>query len=285
MDNTPVALQKVSGHTLAAIDKRLASNPAAILLEDYCVVVDAGMRPDTARLFRSALEETSHLPVRFLCVTHYHADHVFGLAPFKDVTLFGSARVMENMKRSPDWSSEALAKWKTNDPGAGEWLDQVEFILPTLLFEKRLDICNGGKTVEFHHSGGHTNCSVYGYFPEEAVLFAGDLLFAGKFPYAADDTCDPEAWIATLKTWLGMDILHVIPGHGPVTDLGEVRTALAFFESLKENTLLAIKQDRGYHEIQIPAVYPVGEKESGLMEKTRKRWFEYYAQGAGGIQI
>jgi len=52
------------------------------------------------------------------------------------------------------------------------------------------------------------------------VLFAGDLLFAGKFPYAADDTCDPEAWIATLKTWLGMDILHVIPGHGPVTDLG-----------------------------------------------------------------
>jgi len=88
------------------------------------VVVDAGMRPDAAYLFRSALEETSHLPVRFLCVTHYHADHVFGLAPFKDVTLFGSARVMENMKRSPDWSSEALAKWKTNDPEAGEWLDQ-----------------------------------------------------------------------------------------------------------------------------------------------------------------
>ncbi len=272
----PIHLQQVSKSTVAAIDPRLASNAAAIILDDFIVAVDAGMRPFAARLFRAALEDTYHRPVKYLCVTHYHHDHTFSLKPFKDVTLFASSQIVENLKNSPDWSPEAFERWKNDDPLGGDWLDEVEFIIPMLLFYQRMDIINQDKTVEFHLSGGHTSCSVYGYYPDEQVLFAADLLFAGKFPFAGDGTNDPERWISTLKTWLKMDIAKVVPGHGPVTDLDEVRKQLEFLETMKHNTFEAIKAGKDFSEIDLPSVYPVGEKEKWFAEKTQKRFYEYY---------
>jgi hypothetical protein len=43
--NDPIHLQQVSKSTVAAIDPRLGSNAAALILDDFIVAVDAGMRP------------------------------------------------------------------------------------------------------------------------------------------------------------------------------------------------------------------------------------------------
>ena len=81
--NNGLALQRVTESTVAAIDPRLVSNAAAVVLGDFVVVVDAGMRPYASRLLREALEDTFQRPVKFVCVTHYHADHTFGLRTFQ----------------------------------------------------------------------------------------------------------------------------------------------------------------------------------------------------------
>lgn len=222
-------IQQVSKCTVAVIDESLASNAGAILLDEYIIAVDATMRPDTSRIFRKMLEDKYHRPVRYLCVTHYHADHVFGLKHFKDATIFASSQIAENLKLSPDWSPQAFAARKNDDPTAREWLDDVEFIIPSMLFQRRIDIIDRDKTIEFHHAGGHTSCSVFAYFAGENILFAGDLIFAGQFPYAGDATCDPEQWIATLKSWLDLDISQVIPGHGPLTGVDEIKKHLELF--------------------------------------------------------
>lgn len=274
--NNSIALQQVSKSTVAAIDPRLTSNCGAILLDDFIVAIDAGMRPFAARIFRETLEETYQRPVKYVCVTHYHQDHVFGLSPFKDVTLFGSAQIAENLRKSPDWSPQALERRKKDDPTAAEWLDAVEFIIPSVLFHQRMEILNQDKVIEFVHSGGHSSCSVYGYYPDEKILFSGDLIFAGMFPFAGDKTCDPEKWIATLKKWLKMDIDHVIPGHGPVTGLDEVRRQLEFLEVLKQNTLKAITAGKNYADIDLPAVYPVTEHARWFADKTQRQWYKFY---------
>src|SRR5512138_341579 len=125
-------LQQVSPSTVAVVDEQLASNAGALVLDDYIVAVDATMRPDTARTFRQLLEEKFQRPVKYLCVTHYHGDHVLGLTSFKDVTLFASAHIVANMqsRMKSDWTPEALAAWKAEDPAAAEWLDEVELIIP-----------------------------------------------------------------------------------------------------------------------------------------------------------
>ena len=276
----PVQLQRVSESTVAAIDPRLVSNAAAVVLGDFIVAVDVGMRPYASALFRAALEETFQRPVKFVCVTHYHADHTFGLRPFKDVTLFASRQIVDTFAQSPDWSPEARARWKRDDPEGGEWLDEVEFVRPQLLFQQELEIAGGDDLVEFHHSGGHTSCSVYGYYPREKVLLAGDLIFAGRFPFAGDGTADPEAWMSTLKTWLEMDIEHVIPGHGPVSDVGEIGRQLEFFEILKRNTLQAIKAGGDHRDIILPTVYPPSAEDGWFVAKTLERCYAYYRSRA-----
>ena len=141
--------QQVTDSTVAAIDPRLRSNAAAIILDEFIVAVDVGMRPYAARLFRETLESTYGRPVRFVCVTHCHVDHTFGLKAFKDVTLFASRRLAEDLRSSPDWSPEARAAFKQNEPDGGDWLDEVELVIPSLLFDGRLDITSNGRTVEF----------------------------------------------------------------------------------------------------------------------------------------
>jgi glyoxylase-like metal-dependent hydrolase (beta-lactamase superfamily II) len=111
-------IQQVSKNTIAVIDEKLASNAGAILLDDYIVAIDATMRTDTARTFRAMLEDNYHRPVKYLCVTHHHGDHVFGLKSFSDVTIFASAHIVENMQRrmNSDWIPQALVAWKNEDP-------------------------------------------------------------------------------------------------------------------------------------------------------------------------
>lgn len=269
---------QVSPRTVAVIDGAPPSNAGAILLDDYIVAVDATMRPDTSLTFRSMLEGKYQRPVKYLCVTHYHGDHVFGLKSFRDVTIFASAGIVANMRRrmSADWSPQGMAARKETDPSAAEWIDDVEFIFPSVLLHQRMDIVNHDRHVEFHHAGGHTSCSVFGYYPEEKVLFAGDLIFAGHMPFAGDDTCNPEEWMAVLRTWLGWEIEHVIPGHGPVTGKAEIRKQLDFFESLKQATLDVIHAGKQPQDIPLPVTYTVREKDQWMLEITKKRWFEFY---------
>src|SRR5512139_322706 len=147
-------IQQVSQRTIAVIDEQLASNASAILLDDYIVAIDATMRPDTSHAFRSMLEEKYRRPVKYLCVTHYHGDHVFGLKSFRDVTLFASAYIIGNMQRrmSSDWAPQALEARTQQDPSAAEWIDEVEFIFPSVLLHQRIDLVNRDRCIEFHYA-------------------------------------------------------------------------------------------------------------------------------------
>jgi glyoxylase-like metal-dependent hydrolase (beta-lactamase superfamily II) len=206
---------------------------------------------------------------------------VLGLKSFKDVTLFASAHIVANMKvrMNSDWTPEGLAAWKAEDPAVAEWINDVEIIIPPMLIHQRLDIADHAKVIEFYQAGGHTSCSIFGYYPAEKILFAGDLIFAGQMPFAGDASCDPEQWMATLKTWLNWEIDKVIPGHGPLTDKREIRKQLEFFEALKCATLDALAAGKGPQDIVMPPRYTVEPKEQWLLERTQQRWHEYYRQG------
>lgn len=279
---SPFELQTISESTVAVIDENLESNAGALILDEFIVAVDATMRPDSARVFRQLLEQQYQRPVKYLCVTHYHGDHVFGLKPFKDVTIFAAVQLGKNLTRrmKTDWTPEALVAWKERDPAVGAWIDEMELFVPPLLFHQRLELAERDKTISFYHAGGHTSCSAYGYYPAEKVLFAGDLIFAEQWPYAGDETCDPEQWMAILRDWLTWDIEKVVPGHGPITDLGEIQKQLTFLEQLKGIVIDTIQTGKGRQDIVMPSMYSLddSENEQWLWERTQKQWFEYYCQ-------
>ena len=111
-------LGQISGRTVAVIDPELRSNAGAVALNKFVVAIDPTMRPPAAAAFRQKLERQFGMPVKFLLVTHYHHDHVFGVAPFKDTCIIGSIELTANIlkRKDAEWSPEALERWKQNEP-------------------------------------------------------------------------------------------------------------------------------------------------------------------------
>jgi glyoxylase-like metal-dependent hydrolase (beta-lactamase superfamily II) len=50
------------------------------------------------------------------------------------------------------------------------------------------------------------------YLPEDKVLFAGDLVTGGVFPYMGD--ADVAAWVKALDQIEKLEVKHLVPGHG-----------------------------------------------------------------------
>jgi cyclase len=272
-------LEQVSERTVAAIAPELRSNAGAVALDSFIVAIDPTMKPPAARAFRQKLERQFGLPVKFLLLTHCHADHVFGAAPFKETCIIGSVELAANIlrRKEAEWTPEAIERWKQDNPAeAADWFDEVEILIPTLGFRDRLEIRDGGQVVDLVHAGGHTSCSTYAYVPHEKVLFAGDLMFAESFPYAGDPTCDPDRWMDVFRDFLSLDFEKLVPGHGPVVGKDEVEKHLAFFEALRDTTKEAIKADQGPDTIQAPEFYELGEEHLWSKAATLEHWYAFY---------
>jgi cyclase len=271
-----IGLQEVSASTLAAVDERLISNIGVVVFSDFIVTLDAGRSPYAARRLREMLEETLRRPVTYACATHYHPDHTAGLSAFKGVGIVGSTRVAQKLRDLPEWCRAELAHWSLDEPGEDGRPGEIEVVVPTLLFDESITIA-GDKTLQLRHCGGHSDCSVYGYVADEKVLFAGDLVLVDEFPFAGDATADPETWIATLKAWSILDIAHVIPGHGPVAGPEAIRKQLEFLETLRTNTLAAVKAGKEYTAVTVPDLYCVKEGKQWFVDATLKHWHAYYS--------
>jgi glyoxylase-like metal-dependent hydrolase (beta-lactamase superfamily II) len=203
-------------------------------LSNTTIVVDA-QYPGSARKFREAIPKASKKPLSHLLLTHVHGDHVFGNMVFRDLEIVSHRRLWEKMEESlknewtPDGLSKMLETYKKDAPERWWLFEGLEIVLPTTTFTDKVNI----EDVEFIHMGGHSDCSSIVYLPDEKVIFAGDLLFVGRFPWAGDPTADPDRWIEAFQTILKMDIERIIPGHGPLCDLDEVEKQLTWMKEIR----------------------------------------------------
>ena len=81
-----------------------------------------------------------------------------------------------------------------------------------------------------YHTPGHTEGSICLYFPAENKLIAGDTLFAGSSAAPTCPAVHAEDHLRSLHdTVLALpDDTVVVPGHGPLTTIGEERESNPF---------------------------------------------------------
>ncbi|MBD3193202.1 MAG: MBL fold metallo-hydrolase [Candidatus Heimdallarchaeota archaeon] len=237
------------------IDGKRQSNAGAILLKDSLFVFDPSPEAATGKTFRKLIEEKSGLPTKYLAISHYHWDHIFGAKAFEDVTIIGSEKLLQIL--------EYLIK--------NDWKHKVDnIVLPKIVFKEKLIIQDDGISIELQHTGGHTECSIFAYVPEEKVLFTGDLVFAKLFPWAGDRTCNPDQWINIFKQWLDLDFEYVVPGHGPLTGKSEIMKQLRNLKNLRSTIIDAIADNVEISKIELPPFY------EPLSESSRTRTIEHF---------
>lgn len=87
----------------------------------------------------------------------------------------------------------------------------------------------GGRRLQLIEVGpAHTKGDLMVYVPDAKTLFAGDILFIGSTPVMWAGPV--ENWIKALDLILDLDVVTIVPGHGPLTDKDGVRTVKAYWE-------------------------------------------------------
>ena len=198
-------------------------NPSFVVTSDGVVVIDTPQLPTKAVALREQAE--SRGIIRYLINTEHHVDHIFGNYYFKGAgTVVNHLGVYENFMVAPpgglDPFSYAAEAIPTDDPeGAALFPDRDEFYADLnkgqLVFTGNLDLRVGQHTFHLIHTPGHTPGQIAVYVPEERVVFTGDTVFSECQTWLM--TSDVDEWVGALEVLRGLDVDHVIPGHGPVT--------------------------------------------------------------------
>jgi hydroxyacylglutathione hydrolase len=180
------------------------------------IVIDPG--DDIQDVF--ALIRKHNLQVKQIVITHAHIDHVGGAMKLRAAT---GAPVLLNQ------NDQALLKML--DVQAA-WIgvptpSKVEIDRSITTGET---VSAGSLNATILHTPGHTEGSICLYFPAEKKLIAGDTLFAGSIGRTDLPGGSMQKILRSLHdTVLTLpDETVVVPGHGPLTTIGEERETNPF---------------------------------------------------------
>ena len=196
-------------------NRNFISNAGFFVTDEGVVVVDALGSPALAQELLREIHRVTPQALRYVIVTHYHADHIYGLQTLAQAgaKVIGHASAREYLnsdtaQRRLEASRKDLAPWidaNTRLVPADQWLDTQEtrFRLGSMDF------------VVDHVGPAHTPEDVVVFVPQLGVLFAGDLFFQGRIPFVGQ--ADSRLWIQALNRFMKYQPKIVIPGHGPAS--------------------------------------------------------------------
>ncbi len=180
------------------------------------MVIDPG---DDIENVLSLIEKHS-LKIKQIVITHAHIDHVGGAMKLRAAT--GAPILLNQNDYALLKMLDVQAAWiGMKDPGKVEIDHSVG----------QADTVRAGTlTANVIHTPGHTEGSVCLYFPAESKLIAGDTLFAGSIGRTDLPGGSMEKIINSLheKVMALPDDTLVVPGHGPLTTIGEERESNPF---------------------------------------------------------
>lgn len=206
------------------------SNAGFVVTTEGVIVVDALGTPVLGQEFIEAIRRVTSQPIRRVIVSHYHADHVYGLQAFKALGAEIWAHRAARAYLDSDAARQRLAERRQS---LAPWVDGQTRLVPAdrwLDGEERFRL--GGLTFRVFPLGpAHTPEDLALAVEEDGVLFVGDVMFVGRLPFVGD--ADTSAWISAIDRVVRTRPKIVIGGHGTASrsaaaDLSLTREYLAY---------------------------------------------------------
>ncbi|MDI1272331.1 MBL fold metallo-hydrolase [Polaromonas sp.] len=195
-------------------NQNFISNAGFVVTPAGVVVIDALGSPALASRLIAEIRKVTPQPVTHVIVTHYHADHIYGLQTFKEL----GARIIAHRGAQAYLNSEtARLRLETSRQELAPWIDaQTRLVEADEWIDNDKDLVVGGVRFQIKHVGpSHTPEDLAVFLPSEKVLFAGDLVFRSRIPYVGQ--ADSRHWIVALDNLLSFDTAVIVPGHGPLS--------------------------------------------------------------------
>jgi glyoxylase-like metal-dependent hydrolase (beta-lactamase superfamily II) len=225
------------------------SNAGFVVTKEGVVVFDALGTPALGFRMIQRIREVTDKPIKKVIISHYHADHIYGLQAFEqhggDPQVIAQKLALGYVGGTRDSQGEAgQRRLNQRREALFPWVDENTYLIkPDITFDKTYSFKMGGLTFDIRHLGpAHAPGDSIMLVKELGVLFSGDVIYKGRIPFLDSPETD-------IKNWLkGLDYLtkikpapsFIIPGHGDAET--DVAHALSFTRGYLEFVMNAMKK-------------------------------------------
>src|SRR5271165_2630532 len=236
-----------------------AGNIGASVGDDGIVIVDDQYAP-LAEKIQAALKGITDKPVRFIINTHYHGDHTGGNAYFqKQAPIIAQDNVRKRLETGSPAGNGSSVHFDAKP--------QPKEALPIITFDHDVTVHLNGEDIRaLYFPAGHTDGDSIIFFPRSNVVHMGDDFVTYGFPFIDVESGGSingmidgvEKVIAQLPA----DV-KVIPGHGPVSNLDDVRAYLAMLKGTRDVVQKALKDGKTLDQMKQAKLLDPWKKYSG----------------------
>lgn len=223
-------------------DKRATRGNVGVISADTGIyVIDTGMYPVTAKQLLSETKSIDKGNFMGTFTTHHHLDHTGGNQVFNHKPIYAHYLAEKNFA---SYNQETIEK-NTIKNDTKEFFEGFKLTGANSVYSENEFSPPENSDIVCYLVGGHTNGSVIIHYKPENIVFAGDNLFAGFFPWGGDKTASPYAWLIAIDKIINLEPDIISPGHGSVQhDMNELNYFKDFLtkiirkteESIKDNT-------------------------------------------------
>ena len=216
-----------------------------IMTPDGAVIVDTMPFPQESEQVREFALRRCPRGIRYVILTHHHADHVYGSYLFPEAELIAHRLCRDILLKVGE---ESLLKAKAQTPA----LASVKLRVPQLVFEVDLLVRLGEKTIHLMHAPGHAPDSIMVHIREDKVLVASDVMT----PVPLVVRGDTEELVKSMKAIKTLNLENVIQGHGGVLLRGEIDESvdsnIAYLRAIEKRVRALV--DRGQPRSELSSI-------------------------------
>jgi glyoxylase-like metal-dependent hydrolase (beta-lactamase superfamily II) len=246
--NTPVYYIIGKSGVPSAENEGHTSNAGFVVTNEGVVVFDALGTPALGYRMIQRIREVTNQPIKKIIISHYHADHIYGLQAFKeyggDPEVVAQRLALGYVGGNRASQGEAgQRRLEQRREALFPWVDENTYLVPPdKTFDHEYTFRMGGLTFEVRHLGpAHAPGDSIMLVKELGVLFSGDVIYQGRIPFLDSPETDVRNWLK------GLDYLanlqppprYIIPGHGQFDT--DVLHSISFTKSYLEYVINAMK--------------------------------------------
>jgi glyoxylase-like metal-dependent hydrolase (beta-lactamase superfamily II) len=276
-------LRQVSEHVyyvegtpgVATDNEGFISNAGFVVTGAGVVVFDALGSPSLAYTLLQKIRSVTDQPIVRVIVSHYHADHIYGLQVFEDLDAEILAPVGAEEYLASDNARERLEDRRfTLDPWVNE---RTRLVYPDRYLAEGANFRLGDVDFIITMVGAaHSDGDLTLFVEPDRVLFSGDVIFEGRVPFLGD--ANTRHWLRVLERMEREQLVALVPGHGsvaadPNASVGMTRRYLAF---LREQMASAVEDFVPFNEAYEAIDWSEFEDLPAFAEANRRNAYQVY---------
>lgn len=176
-------------------DSFLGVTLGALVFSHGTILIDAPLRPEDARSWRSALLNQRGGTNRLLISLDSHLDRTLGARALECTIIAHQKTALVYRNRPMVFKGQSLesgSEWESFNEAIG-----IRWAPPDITFSQNMTLHWGGPAISLEHHPGPAPGAIWVSLPEEGVVYIGDTVVENQPPFLAN--ADLDIWQGSLE--------------------------------------------------------------------------------------